>query len=70
MGFYAIIRVKMSLHLYPHSELCMRAANALVSSHISADSPDPLMLSIVIKLYHVRLEIKYYAKKKILKYRN
>ena len=28
-GFYAIIKVKMSLHLHPHSMLCMRAANAL-----------------------------------------
>ena len=43
-GFYAIIKVKMSLHLHPHSTLCMRAANALVSLRISACSPDPLML--------------------------
>ena len=40
-GFYAIIKVKMSLHLHPHSTLCMRAANALVSLRISARSPDP-----------------------------
>ena len=72
-GFYAIIKVKMSLHLHPHSTLCMRVANALVSLRISAGSPDPLMLSIVIKiknslcwhyfmnfLYHVYIEIKYY----------
>ena len=72
-GFYAIIRVKMSLHLNPHSMLCMRVANALVSLRISAGSPDPLMLCIVIEikyslcwhyfinfLYHVYIEIKYY----------
>ena len=79
-GFYAIIKVKMSLHLHPHSTLCMRAANALVSLRISARSPDPLMLSIAIKislcwhyfmnfLYHVYIEIKYYSLKKI-KYEN
>ena len=39
----------MSLYLHPHSTLCMRAANALVSLRISAGSPDPLMLSIAIK---------------------
>ena len=33
---YAIIKVKMSLHIHPHSTLYMRAANALVSLHISA----------------------------------
>ena len=48
--FYAIIKVKMSLHLHTHSMLCMRAANALVSLRISAGSPDPLMLSIAIKI--------------------
>ena len=74
--FYAIINVKMSLHLHPHSTLCMRAANALVSLRISACSPDPLMLSIAIKisqcwhyfmkfLYHIYIEIKYYSLKKI-----
>ena len=73
-GFYAIIKVKMSLHL--HSTLCMRAANALVSLRISAGSPDPLMLSIAIKislcwhyfmnfLYHIYIEIKYNSLKKI-----
>ena len=67
-GFYAIIKVKMSLHLHSHSTLCMRAANALVSLRISACSPDPLMLSIAIKislcwhyfmnfLYHVYIEM-------------
>ena len=49
-GFYAIIKVKMSLHLHPHSMLCMRAANALVSLRVSAGSHDPLMLSIAIKI--------------------
>ena len=52
----------------------MRATNALVSLRISAGSPDPLMLSIAIKikisvcwhyfmnfLYHVYIEIKYYS---------
>ena len=47
--FYAIIKVKMSLHLHPQSTLCMRAANALVSLNISAGSHDPLMLSIAKK---------------------
>ena len=58
----------------------MRAANALVSLCISACSPDPLMLSIAIKislcwhyfmnfLYHVYIEIKFYSLKK-LKYKN
>ena len=58
----------------------MRAANALVSLRISACSPDPLMLSIAIKislcwhyfmnfLYHIYIEIKYYSLKKI-KYKN
>ena len=69
--FYAIIKVRMSLHLHPHSTLCMRAANALVSLRISEGSTDPLMLSIAIKikislcwhyfmnfLYHVYIEIK------------
>ena len=69
-GFYAIIKVKMSLHLHLHSRLC----NALVSLLISAGSHDPLMLSIAIKikillyshyfmnfLYHVYIEIKYYS---------
>ena len=76
MGFYAIIKVKMSLHQHPHSTLCMRAANALVSLRISAGSPDPLMLSIAIKislcwhyfmnfLYHIYIEIKYYSLKKL-----
>ena len=73
-GFYAMINVKMSLHLHPHSRLCMRAANALVSLRISAGSPDPLMVSIAIQikvslcwhyfinfLYHVYIEIKYYS---------
>ena len=73
-GFYAIIKVKMSLHLYPHSRFCMRVANALVSLRISADSPGPLMLSIAIKikislcwhyfmnfLYHVNIEVQYYS---------
>ena len=73
-GFYAIIKVKMSLHLPSHSTLCMRAANALVSLRISAGSHIPLMLSIAIKikislclhyfinfLYHVCIEIKYYS---------
>ena len=57
----------------------MRAANALVSLRISACSPDPLMLSIAIKislcwhyfmnfLYHVYIEMKYYSLKK-LKYK-
>ena len=72
-GFYAIIKVEMSLHLHPHSTLCMRAANALVSLRISAGSLDTLMLSIAIKikislcwhyfmniLYHVYIEIEYY----------
>ena len=74
----------MSLHLHPHSTLCMRAANALVSLRISAGSPDPLMLSIAIKislcwhyfmnfLYHRYIEIKYYSLKtlniKIEKYK-
>ena len=71
-GFYAIIKVKMSLHIHPHSTLCMRAAKALVSLRISASSHDPLMLSIAIKikislcwhyfmnfLYHVCIEVKY-----------
>ena len=73
-GFYAIIKVKMSLHLHPHSTLCMRAANALVSLRISACSPDTLILSIVIKislcwhyfinfLYQIYIEIKYYSLK-------
>ena len=70
-GFYAIIKAKMSLHLHLHSRLCMRAENALVSLRISAGSPDPLMLSIAIKikislwwhyfmnfLYHVYIELK------------
>ena len=48
--FYAIIKVKMSLRLHPHSTLCMRAANALLSLRISAGSPDSLMLSIAIKI--------------------
>ena len=71
-----IIKVKMSLHLHPHSTLCMRAANALVGLRISARSPDPLMLSIAIKislcwhyfmnfLYHIYIEIKYYSLKKL-----
>ena len=73
-GFYAIIKVKMSRHLHPHSTLCTPAANALVSLRISAGSPDSLMLSIAIKikislcwhyfmnfLYHVYVEIKYYS---------
>ena len=75
-GFYAIIKVKMSLHLHPNSTLCMRAANALVSLRISACSSDPLMLSIAIKvslcwhyfmnfLYHIYIEIKYYSLKKL-----
>ena len=75
-GCYAIIKVKMSLHLHPHSTLYMRAANALVSLRISAGSPDPLMPSIAIKiilcwhyfmsfLYHIYIEIKYYSLKKI-----
>ena len=72
-GLYAIIKVKMSLHLHPHSTLCVRAENALVSLRISAGSPDPLMLSIAIKLkislcwknfmnflYHVYIERKYF----------
>ena len=78
--FYAIIKVKMSLHLHTHSTLCMRAANALVSLLISAGSPDPLMLSIAIKislcwhyfmdfLCHIYIEIKYYSLKK-LRYKN
>ena len=50
MAFYAIIKVKMSLHLHPHSTLCMRAANTLVRLHISAGLPDRLMLSIAIKI--------------------
>ena len=67
------LKVKMSLYVYPHSTLCMRAANALVSLRIYAGSPDPLMLSIATKiknliclhyfinfLYHVYIEIKYY----------
>ena len=71
----------MSLHLRPHSTLCMRAANALVSLRISAGSPDPLMLRIVIKIkkkltmlalfydffYHVYIEIKYCLEKKDFK---
>ena len=73
-GFYAIIKAKISLHLHPHSRLCMRAANALVSLRITAGSPDPLMLSIELKikislcwhyfmnfLCHVYIEIKYYS---------
>ena len=44
------LKVKMSLYLHPHSTLCMRAANALVSLRIFAGSPDPLMLSIAIKI--------------------
>ena len=75
-GFYAIIKVKVSLHLHPHSTLCMRTANALVSLRVSACSPDPLMLSIAIKislcwhyfmnfLYHVYIEIKHYLLKKL-----
>ena len=75
--FYAIIKVKMSLHLHPHSTLCMRAAIALVSLRISACSPDPLMLSIAIKislcwhyflnfLNHIYIEIKYYSLKKLI----
>ena len=73
-GFYAIIKVKMSLHLHPHTTLCMPAANALVSLRISAGLHDPLMLRFAIKikislcwhyfmnfLYHVYIEIKYYS---------
>ena len=64
----------MSLHLHPHSTLCMQAAKALVSLRISASSSDPLMLSIAIKikislcwhylmnfLYQVYIEIKYFS---------
>ena len=74
MGFYAIIKVKTSLRLHPHSMLCMQAANTLVNLPISAGSHDPLMLSIGIKikislcwhcfmnfLYHVYIEIKYFS---------
>ena len=69
-GFYAIIKVKVSLRLHLHSRLC----NALVSLLISAGSHDPLMLSITIiiktsicchyfmnSLNHVYIEIKYYS---------
>ena len=59
-GFYAIIKVKMSLHLHPHSRLCMRAANALVSLRISAGSPDPLMLSIAIKIQNLTMLALFY----------
>ena len=74
MGIDAIIKVKMRLHLHPHSKLCIRVTNALVSLRISAGLPDPLMLNIAIKikisrcwhyfmyfLYHVYVEIKYYS---------
>ena len=58
----------------------MQAANALVSLRISACSPDPLMLSIAIKislcwhyfmnfLYHIYIEKKILSVKKI-KYKN
>ena len=82
-GFYAIIKVKMNFLLHPHSTMCMRAANALVSLRISAGLPDPLILSILIKiknslcwhyfmnfLDHEYIEIKNIRKEKILKFRN
>ena len=64
-----MIKVKMSLHLHPHSTLCMRAENALVSLRISAGSPDPFVLSIAItsKSHYAGTIL---CKKKIFRYRN
>ena len=80
-GFYAIIKAKMNLHLHPHSRMCLRAANALVSLRISAGSHDLLMLSIAIKIkislcwhyfmnfyiMYTCIEVKYYSKEKDFK---
>ena len=58
-GFFAIIKVKMSLQLHPHITLRMLSAHALVYLRISAGSPDPLILSIAINLIFTMLALFY-----------